>query len=267
MSELNSMPRSANRDIIRAKIANKSLQNIDIFTFELTDSTNTRAKEFARERAARTPAVFIADEQSAGRGRMGRDFVSKRGAGLFITLLIYPEADFKDAVKLTAYAAVKACEAIRKTSGLSPKIKWVNDLYAEEKKLAGILAEGEILQDGSFGFALVGIGINIRDISLGEELDKITTNIEKECAKLIDKNELAAALIDAFFTPDENFMDKYRQNSLVVGEKVLVKRISGEEFYATATDITDSGALVVEYDGRREELISAEVSVRKITEE
>ena len=268
MVERNDTPRAASGEEIRAKIANKNLHNINIFTFTETDSTNTRAKERAKAAASRESAVFIADAQRCGRGRMGRSFVSRDGAGLFISFLIYPDETFgSGAARITAYAAVKACEAIEKLSGLSPEIKWVNDIYLSGRKLAGILTEGEVLQDGKFGYAVVGIGINLTDISLGDELDGITTNIERECGRKIDKNALAAALIDGFFTPDQSFMDKYRERSLVLGEKITVKRISGEEFTATAVGITESGALLVEYNGIREELISAEVSVRKITEE
>ena len=99
-----------------------------IFEYELTDSTNTRAKEYARCDRAEMPAVFIADEQSAGRGRRGRSFDSAKGAGLYMSILFRPSAEFDDAAKITVRAAVAASRAISELSGVEVGIKWVNDI-------------------------------------------------------------------------------------------------------------------------------------------
>ena len=119
-----------------------------------TDSTNTRLKEWAREGRIAAPYVLTADSQTAGRGRLGRRFVSPPGTGLYMSILIAPPKN-TDAGKITVLAAVAVCRTIHELTGLQPKIKWVNDLFLRGKKVCGILAEK--INEG----VIVGIGINV----------------------------------------------------------------------------------------------------------
>ena len=235
-----------------------------IFKYELTDSTNTRAKEYARCEGAEMPAVFIADEQSAGRGRRGRSFDSAKGRGLYMSVLFRPSAEFDDAAKITVRAAVAASRAISELCGVPVGIKWVNDIYFDKRKLAGILTEGEISEDGGFSYAVCGIGVNLlsRDFPL-ELSDKVTT-VEDISGKRVGRDELCERIVSEFFSDMKysEVISEYREKSIVVGKRAEMRRISGESFFATVLDITDSGALLVLRDGGvREELISAEVSV------
>ena len=102
-----------------------------------TDSTNTRLKEWAREGRIAAPYVLTADSQTAGRGRLGRRFVSPPGTGLYMSILVVPPEN-TDAGKITVLAAVAVCRAIHGLTGLQPKIKWVNDLFLRGKKVCGI---------------------------------------------------------------------------------------------------------------------------------
>lgn len=250
---------------IKRRFANKSLQNIKIYYYPTTDSTNTRAKEAARVKHATLPAVFIAKEQTAGRGRMGRRFESPDGAGLYISFLFHPEKEEKDAGLITAFAAVRAARAIESVCKIEIGIKWVNDLTVNGKKLAGILTEGEYDENGAFKYAVCGIGINLKDGALSPELDGIATNIEKECGAKVDEIELAAKLIEEFFATREQaeLLEEYRSRSTVLNKQITVHPILSEPYEALAVAISDTAELIVEKDGKQITLSSAEVSIRK----
>ena len=234
-----------------------------IFTYDLTDSTNERAREYARG-GGEMPALFLARGQTGGRGRRGRSFDSERDAGLYMTLLFEPKGS--DVTLITIRAAVALANAVGQVSGLYPDIKWVNDLTVRGKKLSGILAEGDFDEGGSLRFCALGIGVNLLIRDFPPELTEIVTTLEGETGKRITPEELAEAFIREFYnTGDpERIINEYRRRSSVIGERVEVRRISGEVFPADVLDVTDSGALLVRHDdGSAEELISAEVSIRK----
>ncbi len=237
------------------------VNGIRIFNYDITDSTNQRAKEYVREESSRAPAVFTAEEQSAGRGRRGRSFDSAKGAGLYISFLFRVNEDF-DAAKITVGAAVKTCRVIESVSGVDAGIKWVNDIFVSGRKLAGILTEGEM---GDAGYVICGIGINLYEREFPDELSEVVTTLERECGKRVDKELLTARLIDEFFKPEdaEELLSEYRRRSVILGRRVEVRKILGEVYPATVIEIADDGALMVERDGGvRERLISAEVSIK-----
>lgn len=236
-----------------------------IFRYEITDSTNTRAREYAKSERPELPAVFIADGQTSGRGRRGRSFDSESGAGLYISILFKPCGAARDAVKITLRAAVSLCRALRSACGLSAEIKWVNDLLVGGKKLAGILTEGEIDSNGNLEYAVCGIGVNLNSRKFPPELSDIVTTVEDNTGKRPDREELTEALLSEFFGDADDFeiIEEYRRLSAVVGRRVEVRKLTGETFYARALEITDGGELVVEReDGSLESLISAEVSLK-----
>jgi BirA family biotin operon repressor/biotin-[acetyl-CoA-carboxylase] ligase len=236
-----------------------------IFRYEIIDSTNTRAREYAKSEAPDLPAVFIADGQTAGRGRRGRSFDSERGAGLYISFLFKPRGAARDAVKITLRAAVALCRALRSVCGLETEIKWVNDIFVGGKKLAGILTEGEIDSLGNFEYAVCGIGVNLNCRKFPPELSGIVTTVEDNTGKKPDRERLIEALISEFFRDvnDSEIIEEYRRLSAVIGKRVEVHKLTGEIFCAKALEITDGGELVVEREnGSRESLISAEVSLK-----
>ena len=133
---------------------------IKIQAFESLDSTNNYLKKLASGGAAEG-TVVIADEQTAGRGRMGRSFASAPGCGIYMSMLLRPEGCTADcAPGLTAVAAVAVCRAIEKVCGRAPGIKWINDLYLRGKKICGILCESSV-KDGRVNYAVLGIGLNV----------------------------------------------------------------------------------------------------------
>lgn len=124
-------------------------------------STNTLLKVQA-EQGAPEGTVLIAESQTAGKGRLGRHFTSPPGTGIYFSLLLRPRCTAEKSLFITTTAAVAVCEAIEQVTGLNPQIKWVNDVYLNEKKVCGILTEASVdFENGGLNWAVLGIGINI----------------------------------------------------------------------------------------------------------
>ena len=218
-------------------------------------STNTTLKEMA---AAGAPVgtTLIAARQTGGRGRLGRQFHSPAG-GLYLSTLVSPA----DAV--TCRAAVAAARAIESLCGAKIDLKWVNDLYLNGRKVAGILAEGVFSPDGTLAAVVLGIGINVGETDFPADLQSIATSLGNEDFRLA-REDVAAAFLNALHTAlaDPTAMDEYRRRNLVPGREVIVLR-GGETYTATAEAISDEGYLTVRTaDGRVHTLSSGEVSVR-----
>lgn len=233
-----------------------------IVYYDLTDSTNTRAKEFARENPEnRDTVVFIADGQTAGRGRRGRSFVSERGAGIYISILSYPDEKGADATAVTARTAVILAKAIESLCKCEIKVKWVNDLYLGGKKLAGILTEGELTQDGKIAYQVVGMGINIYKNAISDEISDIATSIEGELKCAPDRSKLAARIIKEFLSVGGDCHAEYKARSVIIGKTVTVMKQS-ESYKATVIDINPDFSLTIERDGRQERLFTGEISLK-----
>ena len=233
------------------------------FFYDVTDSTNTRAKEYARTTVLTEPCAFIAREQTAGRGRLGRSFLSRCG-GIYLSLLIPADGDVTP-TDITAMAAVKAAGAIRDTVGLEVGIKWVNDLYVDGKKLAGILTEGVFGDNGKLAYYIVGMGINVYKIGDFSEILPIATSIEDVLGERVNINKLAAALTLALASniDREECLTEYRRRSVVTGRRLTVVGAGGS-YTARAVEILDDYSLLVEReaDGARVRVFTGEVSVK-----
>ena len=142
---------------------------ISSFEYELTDSTNEQAKIYAKSGSWQgEPTIFVANEQTKGRGRYSRKFYSKSGAGAYLSLLFKPNHDIKDTTAVTALSAISMIKSIESLSTTEVKIKWVNDLYIHGRKVCGILAQGELSPDGQLAAVILGIGINGQDCLIGD---------------------------------------------------------------------------------------------------
>lgn len=233
-----------------------------VFLYEETDSTNTRAKEYARAHSEKNrPALFIADSQTAGRGRLGRSFHSEKGVGIYLSLLLYPTDRGADATRLTARAAVALARAVEEASGLSPDIKWVNDLYSNGKKLAGILAECEMNSDGKIAYLVLGMGINVYKTTYPEEISAIATSIESECGVRIKKEELVARTVTELLSEKgEDVFAEYSARLITRGD-ITVRKHTGESYPARVIELLPDYSLLIEREnGERERLFTGEVS-------
>lgn len=247
---------------IREELNSLGVSAPEIIYYDLIDSTNTRAKEFARENPENSDTVvFIADGQTAGRGRRGRSFVSERGAGIYISLLTYPKDRGFDATAVTARAAVCLARAIESLCECEIKIKWVNDLYLGGRKLAGILTEGEMGYDGKIAYQVVGMGINVYKNAIFEEISDIATSIEGETNCRVDRSKLAAQIIAEFLSETPDCYEEYKSRSNIIGKKVTVLK-PNESYVADVLDINPDFSLKIQTDQGVENLFTGEVSLK-----
>ena len=235
-------------------------ESLNIIRFSSIDSTNLEAKRQIKS-GAKMPMLIIADGQTNGRGRLGRTFYSPTSTGLYMTYVYKLSGDISDNLCVTALAAVAVCSSIERLSGKSPLIKWVNDIYIDGKKVAGILTEAVIDNDGNT-FVIIGIGVNITTEDFPLEISDIATSVgdvdRDRLAFLIAKN--LAELISAL--PDKTFMDYYRERSFVLGKEVQFT-YNGVMEYGTAIAVDDNGALKIELENSTKRLLkTGEITLR-----
>ena len=237
----------------------------------LVTSTNTELKELAAQ-GAEEGTVLLAEEQTAGRGRLGRSFYSPFGSGLYMSILLKPEQLPTKAARLTTMAACAAALAIEELTGRDVGIKWVNDLYMDGKKVCGILTEASMsLESGRLERAVVGIGVNLREPEGGfpPELRSIVGAVwGADCGETNLRNTLAARILDHFADyylnqETDNCFLAYKQRSFLLGKEINILHPDGSHSPATALSVDRNYRLVVRLaDGREALLNSGEVSVR-----
>lgn len=235
--------------------------------FDTIGSTNDYLKSIARKDAPHG-TVVIADHQTGGHGRMGRSFQSPGGMGVYMSILLRPECPPSELMHLTCAAAVAMCDAVEQVSGIHPGIKWTNDLVFGKRKLGGILTELGLSPRGTVDYAIIGVGINCSQqrSDFAPEIQDIAASLSMTANRSIDRNALAAAMMDAFRKMDLRekaaILERYRKYCITVGQDISLVR--GEEVrYGTAVDVDDEGALVVAFgDGTVEAINSGEVSIR-----
>ena len=233
---------------------------------ERLDSTNTRAKQLAAQGAPHGYLV-CADSQDSGRGRFGRAFFSPEHSGVYITYILRPQLPAERAVMITSLAAVAVARAVEAVSGIQAGIKWVNDIYANGRKLCGILCEASMdFESGMLEYAVLGIGINVMKMDFPEELRDIATSIGNECGKDVSRSQLIAEIsnqLDALYPELETggFMAENRSRSIVIGKDVTV--IRGDERYpAHVLDIDAQGRLVVRTETGVARVGAGEISLK-----
>ncbi len=236
------------------------------------DSTNSQAR---RGLADGLPhgAVFIAGEQTGGRGRRGRQWVSEPGCGLWMTVVLEPFMAAEEMQKLTLLIGLAVCRAVESLTGYDGlAIKWPNDVLAEGKKLCGILCESALDQNGK-RMVIAGVGVNTRTPTMGYgEAALVATSIEAATGRTVDRLVLAAAilgqmemLLDGWQT--EGFAgvaEGYRRYMLPEGTPVVIMDGQKQEF-AAIEGLDDDGALLVRLQtGGMRRIISGEISVRGV---
>ena len=238
--------------------------------FDSIDSTNTRARELARQGAAHG-TVLIADHQTGGRGRRGRSFHSPAGVGIYMSVILRPRCTPQEIMHLTCAAAVAMCDAVENAAGFRPAIKWTNDLVCGKRKIAGVLTELCFDSRGNVDFAVIGIGINCcqQDDDFPEEIRGIAGSLASACAKEIDRAKVAAAMMDALYRMDAalltgkaDILNRYRRDCITLGQDIQLLRADTIR-YGKAVDLDENGSLIVEFPaGNREIISSGEASIR-----
>lgn len=243
----------------------------EIVCLDTVDSTNNEIKRRAVGEVPDGLAV-AAGEQTGGRGRRGRSFVSPPGKGLYLSVLLKPDCPLAQVPTLTAWSAVAVCDAIEQVCGVRPGIKWPNDVILEGRKLCGILTELELeAETAALRYVVVGIGVNIsqKEADFGPEVAPVAVSLAQALGKAPRRAEVARALLDSLDRlyadfPQEGgrWLERYRADCLTVGKPIRVLSAGGERG-GTALGIDEEFALRVAWeDGREETLSSGEVSVR-----
>lgn len=225
-----------------------------ILRFDSLPSTNTEA---GRQAALGAPEglCVVAREQTAGRGRRERTWISPKDAGLYLSVVLRPTLEARFWPLITLAAALAVHDALAEACGLQSDIKWPNDLLTDGKKLCGILAE---TADGPRGRAVIlGIGINLRRGSFPEEISDTATSVEEQTGHAPDAERLLEALtrslaryyetLHASGGAEEILRDWQRNSSYAHGRRVRVA-LAEEIFEGVTRGLDPDGALLIETD-------------------
>ncbi len=241
-----------------------------ILHFDTIDSTNSKAKELANN-GEEHGTIVVSEEQTLGRGRMGRSFVSPKGKGIWMSIILRPDIDPLRISLITQIAAAAVNTALTQF-GVDSKIKWPNDIILKGKKVCGILTEmsGELTK---INYVVLGIGLNanIDCDDFTEEIKEIATSLKIQFERDFDRKALMASVINNFEALYDEFEKKddisntikiCKDKSILIGKNIKVIQ-RNMETKAKVLDINEEGLLVVEYeDGTIKSLISGEISIR-----
>lgn len=243
------------------------LKGAKIEIVDETTSTNSVVKEKGQKE--HEWYTLIARKQSAGKGRLGRSFFSPCGTGVYFSILLKPKLKAEQSVMITAAAAVAATRALEKIGASAPVIKWVNDIYVDNKKTCGILTEGVInTETKCLEFAVLGVGVNLTEPEGGfpEDIKSIAGAAIKNTFSDV-KSVFVAEFLNEFFSIYKNmesisFMDEYRERCFVLGEEIDVITATNQR-RGKAISIDDSARLEVVFeDGSKEFISSGEISIK-----
>ncbi len=270
---LKSSPDSLSKEELYGLLSRDRLESI--YCYDSISSTNLKLNELAFNGAC-DGTVIMANEQTNGRGRRGRQFISPKDKGIYFSYLMRRSESPESATEITAWTAVAVAKAIEKVCGVSASIKWVNDLIINKKKICGILTEMSVENESrAIQSIIIGIGINVNEeiSDIDESIREIASSIYLETGKKTKRARLAAELVKMLDKLNEDFpegkkeyLDYYREHSAISGQRVMIKEFaqtSGSPKEACAVCINDDFSLHIRYDDDTEEDInSGEVSVR-----
>ena len=234
-------------------------RKIDVF--KTIDSTNNFAKSLAQLGAVHGTTV-ISEVQTQGKGRMGRDFYSPMGMGVYMSVILRPKLSVEHSLLITSCAAVAVAEAVEKVAEIDCKIKWVNDIYAGGKKLCGILTEASVdVEQGGLEYAIVGMGINVQNVTFPKSLADTATSVRLETDKPVSRSVLTAEILNCLeerleTIRDKSFLDEYRRRSNVIGERIEVTHNDISE-QMDCTGIDGIGRLLVRLDSGEEKALTS----------
>lgn len=236
---------------------------------DVIDSTNTRMATLSREGVPEGTIVF-ARQQTAGRGRLGRQWISPPNSGLYMSVLLRPEQAVGELPVITLGVGVAVTKAIFAIAGLHVGLKWVNDIICDGKKVGGILAEMPSGEKNKPAL-VIGIGINTTfdPNDVPEELKEKMYWLEAATGTSINTNELAAEIcfqLEEVYTAmtrreTAKILDEWRAFSVTLGQEIVCTTPS-REIRGTAIDVTDTGALIIQTATGREHLLGGEISIR-----
>lgn len=243
----------------------------NVIFYEETGSTNVEAKQLAEQGAVHGTLV-VADSQSGGKGRRGRNWHSPKGSAIAMSMILKPELEPDKASMLTLVQAMAVAKTLEEMCGCKPQIKWPNDILINEKKVCGILTEMN-LNKAEIASIIIGCGVNVNQENFSEEISAIATSLRIETGQMFYRAELIGCICRYFEKYFEDFMtvkdlsgmvEEYNNYLISKGRSVKVLDPK-EEFQGEALGINARGELLVKkVSGEIVNVYAGEVSVRGI---
>lgn len=250
---------------LRRGLKTKTFGN-KIYTFETIDSTNNCGKVLASI-GATEGIVVIAEEQTAGKGRLGRTWQANPGENLTFSLLLRPLVSPDTLNLLPLYIAVTVAEAIERVSNLQVECKWPNDLLVNNKKIGGILIEGSV-KENIVEHVVIGLGINVNQTQFSGGFKTQATSLRLESRQQIDRSKLFREIISSLETQYKNYaktafrsvVPLWEKRSTMQNKSILVSQ-SGNVFSGTVKGLSPEGGLILETNGSTRILFAGDVTI------
>ena len=266
-----SAPDLLHADDLSARLGKTKVIGRDIRVFQETNSTNDVAEKLARD-GVKEGAVVFAEAQTRGRGRLGRKWLSPAGKGLWFSLLLRPALRPPEATRLTVASATAVRRAIATQTGLSPEIKWPNDILIHGRKVAGILTELNAELD-KVKYVILGIGVdvNLNASDFPTELRRTATSLKAETGKPIGRADLAVTLLreldnDYARATGGHFAelaDEWEKYCATIGQQVTIQ-MGGRQVRGRAESLSEDGALLVRSEhGHLEQIVGGDVTLQR----
>ncbi len=270
-SNLNEENPSYNYEISPESIRKHILKYQDAFDFDVrkvVTSTNDIAKDLAY-RGAKEGTVVISQEQTAGKGRRGKKFYSPSASGVYMSIILRPKYNANQSLLITVASAVAVARTVEKISGKEAKIKWVNDVFCNDKKVSGILTESSFnAKNGRIDFIVLGIGINIQEPKGGfpSELEDIAISMFQENVFSDVRSKIIAQVLEEFWffylnLEEKVFLQEYKDRSILIGRQIKIINQDKAQI-ATVLEIDDECRLKVKMQSDEIKVLSSgEVSI------
>lgn len=253
-----------------------------ILRYDTLESTNKKAKECVD--SLNHKDVIVAKEQTAGRGRMGRTWISKKGADLIMSLVLKPDIPTSILSQVTLLMAMAVCDGLENVvagcekcediiagtsddilSNKKPLIKWPNDVVILSKKVCGILTESVLMED-KISHLIIGVGVNVGSEDFHFSIENIAGSVKSQWGIDLDVDVLLVEILKAFDRYYDRFVDNQGIDFMVAAyNKRLVsmdKEVIVGNRHGVCRGINSNGELMVEFDGTTENICAGEVSVR-----
>lgn len=263
-----------NADVITYEEIKKYLETKfigrNIIHYDTIDSTNLQAKKLASTSNIKDGTIITSEEQSKGKGRLGRIWESPKGTGIWFSIILKPNISPMNVANITLLGAAAVNLALSDLN-INSKIKWPNDVLLNSKKICGILTEMSAELD-EINYIVMGIGINVNmnENDFSEDLIKKATSLKIECKKDFSRKEILGKILNYFEDMyidyvENNSLERCinicRNNSIIIGKEVYIKE-RGQNNKVKVIDINSEGHLIVEReDASIDEIISGEVSI------
>lgn len=235
----------------------------EIQTFNEIDSTNTYAKKILSQSNISNPMVIVADKQTAGHGRRGREFYSPKDTGIYMSMILpIKDNEVFDGGLITTMTAVATVHGLKKTyPNVNFQLKWVNDIYVNNKKVSGILTESVMDVELMHPSALViGIGINLNSNNFPKDMGRPIGAISNN---QVDKNKVVADIMNEFYKlypsyQKGEFMDEYRNLSMLINHQVQIETHNGL-ITGKVVDFDRHGRLILDSGNETKAIMTGEV--------